>query len=158
MADINALYCSLLAADEARDAPAVTAVAWQMYGQLATTAADLGALRARFRVYAAAPQASGMRWSASRRGQTAADLPCTDDPELFFAESPDDAEAAKALCRGCPARAACLAGALERREPWGVWGGEFFLRGAIMLRKRPRGTPAQDGRGCLATSERPENQ
>src|SRR5215470_16696606 len=100
MADIDALYCSLLAADEARDAPALAAVAWQMYGQLATTAADLGALRARFRVYAAAPQASGMRWSASRRAQTAADLPCTDDPELFFAESPDDVERAKALCRG----------------------------------------------------------
>jgi hypothetical protein len=54
MADINALYSSMLAADEARDATALTAVAWQMYGELATTAADLSALRARFRVYAAA--------------------------------------------------------------------------------------------------------
>ena len=69
------------------------------------------------------------------------DLPCTDDPELFFAESPDDVETAKALCRECPARAACLAGALKRREPWGVWGGELFLRGAIVPRKRPRGRP-----------------
>ena len=68
-------------------------------------------------------------------------LPCTDDPELFFAESPDDVEAAKGLCRECPARAACLAGAQERREPWGVWGGELFLRGAIVPRKRPRGRP-----------------
>src|SRR5262245_21074812 len=42
MADINALYDSLLAADEARDAATLAAVAWQMYGQLATTAADLG--------------------------------------------------------------------------------------------------------------------
>jgi len=141
MADINALYCSLLAADEAHDAAALTAVAWQMYGQLATTAADLGALRARFWVYAAVPQASGMRWSASRRARTGADLPCTDDPELFFAESPDEVETAKALCDGCQARAACLAGALERREPWGVWGGELFLRGMIMPRKRPRGRP-----------------
>lgn len=69
------------------------------------------------------------------------DLPCTADPELFFAESPHDVEAAKALCRECPARAACLAGALQRREPWGVWGGELFLRGAIVPRKRPRGRP-----------------
>jgi len=69
------------------------------------------------------------------------DLPCTDDPELFFAESPDDVETAKALCRECPARAACLAGALKRQEPWGVWGGELFLRGAIVPRKRPRGRP-----------------
>jgi hypothetical protein len=36
-----------------------------MYGQLATTAADLGALRARFRVYAAAPH-EGRRRLAPR--------------------------------------------------------------------------------------------
>ena len=70
MADINALYASLLAADEAGDAAALAAVAWQMYGQLATTAADLGALRARFRVYAAAPHASGRRRSALRGAET----------------------------------------------------------------------------------------
>jgi hypothetical protein len=69
MADINALYASLLAADEARDAAALTAVAWQMYAELATTAADLGALRARFRVYAASPHASGRR-PTPRRAQT----------------------------------------------------------------------------------------
>jgi WhiB family redox-sensing transcriptional regulator len=68
-------------------------------------------------------------------------VPCADDPELFFAESPGDVERAKALCRECPARAACLAGALKRREPWGVWGGELFLRGAIVRHKRPRGRP-----------------
>ena len=71
-------------------------------------------------------------------------LPCTDDPDLFFAESPEDVECAKVLCRGCPARMACLAGALERREPWGVWGGELFLRGEIVPRKRPRGRPRKD--------------
>ena len=69
------------------------------------------------------------------------DLPCGDDPELFFAESPEDVENAKSLCRGCPARIACLAGAVERREPWGVWGGQLFLRGEIVPRKRPRGRP-----------------
>ena len=66
MADIDALYGSLLAADEARDAAAPAAVAWQMYGRLATTAAELGALRARFRVYAASQQASGGRRPAPR--------------------------------------------------------------------------------------------
>jgi WhiB family transcriptional regulator, redox-sensing transcriptional regulator len=71
-------------------------------------------------------------------------LPCTDDPDLFFAESPEDVECAKDLCRSCPARMACLAGALERREPWGVWGGELFLRGEIVPRKRPRGRPRKD--------------
>jgi WhiB family transcriptional regulator, redox-sensing transcriptional regulator len=71
-------------------------------------------------------------------------LPCTDDPDLFFAESPQDVESAKVLCRPCPARMACLAGAAERREPWGVWGGELFLRGEIVPRKRPRGRPRKD--------------
>jgi len=69
------------------------------------------------------------------------DLPCTEDPELFFAESPQDVELAKAMCRECRARIACLTGALERREPWGVWGGELLMRGAIVPRKRPRGRP-----------------
>jgi WhiB family redox-sensing transcriptional regulator len=68
-------------------------------------------------------------------------LPCSADPELFFAESPEDVEYAKALCRTCPGRLACLSGAIERNEPWGVWGGELFLRGEIVPRKRPRGRP-----------------
>src|ERR1700732_4529687 len=72
------------------------------------------------------------------------DLPCTEDPELFFAESPQDVEQAKAMCRECRARLACLAGALERGEPWGVWGGELLMRGAIVPCKRPRGRPRKD--------------
>ncbi len=69
-------------------------------------------------------------------------LPCrVNDPELFFAETPQDVEFAKALCGGCPVRVSCLAGALARREPWGVWGGELFLQGAVIPRKRPRGRP-----------------
>ena len=70
-------------------------------------------------------------------------LPCTEDPELFFAESPQDVEQAKAMCRGCRARLACLrrAGA---REPWGVWGGELLMSGTIVPRKRPRGRPRKD--------------
>jgi WhiB family redox-sensing transcriptional regulator len=72
-------------------------------------------------------------------------LPCRlADPELFFAESPADVEEAKALCRDCPLQAECLAGALERREPWGVWGGELFVQGVIVARKRPRGRPRKD--------------
>ena len=72
------------------------------------------------------------------------DLPCTEDAELFFAEAPADVEAAKALCQGCRIRAACLEGALERREPWGVWGGELLLRGTVVPRKRPRGRPRKE--------------
>jgi WhiB family transcriptional regulator, redox-sensing transcriptional regulator len=72
-------------------------------------------------------------------------LPCRlADPELFFAESPADVEAAKALCAPCPVREACLAGALERREPWGVWGGQLFVQGVVVARKRPRGRPRKN--------------
>jgi WhiB family transcriptional regulator, redox-sensing transcriptional regulator len=70
-----------------------------------------------------------------------ADLPCRHDPELFFAEAPADVQLAKELCGLCPARQACLAGALERGEPFGVWGGELFLRGVVIAEKRPRGRP-----------------
>jgi len=73
------------------------------------------------------------------------ELPCLRfDPELFFAETPADVEEAKALCLDCPIRLQCLAGALDRREPWGVWGGELFLQGAVIPRKRPRGRPRKD--------------
>jgi WhiB family redox-sensing transcriptional regulator len=72
-------------------------------------------------------------------------LPCRlQDPELFFAESPADVERAKALCQDCPVRDLCLAGALERREPWGVWGGQLFIGGVVVARKRPRGRPRKD--------------
>jgi len=73
-----------------------------------------------------------------------AELPCKEDPELFFAESPDDVEFAKSLCQSCAVRTACLAGAMARAEPWGVWGGELFLRGEVVPRKRPRGRPRKD--------------
>ena len=73
------------------------------------------------------------------------DTPCRSyDPELWFAESPEDVASAQALCGDCALRAACLAGALERREPWGVWGGELFLQGVVIPRKRPRGRPRKN--------------
>ena len=69
-------------------------------------------------------------------------LPCRiNDPELLFAERPADLEHAKSLCVQCPLRAACLAGAQDRGEPWGVWGGELFEHGVVIPRKRPRGRP-----------------
>ena len=72
-------------------------------------------------------------------------LPCwTEDPDLFFAESPADVETAKALCVSCPLRDRCLAEALARREPWGVWGGELVMQGVVVPRKRPRGRPRKN--------------
>ena len=69
-------------------------------------------------------------------------LPCRrENPELWFSEQPVSLELAKAHCRPCPIRRLCLAGAVERREPHGVWGGEIFAHGRIITEKRPRGRP-----------------
>lgn len=73
------------------------------------------------------------------------DLPCRQHPaDLWFAELPEEVEAAKALCADCPIRAMCLEQALERREPWGVWGGQLVLQGVVVPRKRPRGRPRKN--------------
>ena len=72
------------------------------------------------------------------------ELPCrSDDADLWFAEAPKELERAKTLCTACPIKAECLAGAIQRGEPWGVWGGEIFERGTVIPRKRPRGRPSK---------------
>ncbi|BDB40967.1 MULTISPECIES: WhiB family transcriptional regulator [Mycobacterium] len=77
--------------------------------------------------------------------QTRPVLPChANDPDLWFAETPADLERAKTLCTDCPVRRQCLTAALDRAEPWGVWGGEIFERGSIVSRKRPRGRPRKE--------------
>ncbi len=49
------------------------------------------------------------------------------EPELFFpvsAAGPAVPQvAAKAVCRGCPVRAACLHYAMEPAQDHGIWGG-----------------------------------
>jgi WhiB family redox-sensing transcriptional regulator len=71
--------------------------------------------------------------------------PChVNDAELWFAESPADVEFAKSLCQTCPVQRSCLEGALDRAEPWGVWGGQLFVQGVVVPRKRPRGRPRKD--------------
>jgi WhiB family transcriptional regulator, redox-sensing transcriptional regulator len=60
---------------------------------------------------------------------------------LFFSEELQDIARAKAICAKCPVIAECLEGALERREPWGVWGGQLFLNGKVLASKRRRGRP-----------------
>jgi WhiB family redox-sensing transcriptional regulator len=52
-----------------------------------------------------------------------------------------DLEQAKMHCRHCPVRGFCLSGAVERHEPYGVWGGEIFHHGAITAHKKARGRP-----------------
>lgn len=73
-------------------------------------------------------------------------LACQDpqNRDLWFAERGDDVERAKSLCVGCPLQATCLEGAVERSEPWGVWGGQVFVDGRVVPRKRGRGRPRKD--------------
>jgi WhiB family transcriptional regulator, redox-sensing transcriptional regulator len=69
-------------------------------------------------------------------------LPCQrEDPALWFSTIPAELNLAKAYCRGCRNRHSCLAGARERGEPAGVWGGEIFEQGRIIANKRPPGRP-----------------
>lgn len=60
---------------------------------------------------------------------------------LFFSDHVADIARAKAMCGLCPLQATCLADALEREEPWGVWGGELLSGGRVIANKRPCGRP-----------------
>jgi len=80
--------------------------------------------------------------------------PCrTNDPELWFAQDLPTVQRAQALCRVCPLAQECLAGAIARREPWGVWGGEVFEQGEVVARKRRPGRPRKDADVTRATAE-----
>ncbi len=68
--------------------------------------------------------------------------PCqSTSPDLWFAERASELALAQELCGTCPLRRECLAGAIERSEPWGVWGGRILLDGVIIAVKRGRGRP-----------------
>jgi WhiB family redox-sensing transcriptional regulator len=75
-------------------------------------------------------------WADARCNDGAASL-----AGLFFSEELQDIARAKVICGLCPAIEPCLEGALSRREPWGVWGGQLFLNGKILASKRRRGRP-----------------
>ena len=74
-----------------------------------------------------------------------ADARCNDGAAtmigLFFSEELQDIARAKDICAVCPVLSQCLEGAITRREPWGVWGGQLFLNGRILEGKRRRGRP-----------------
>jgi WhiB family redox-sensing transcriptional regulator len=72
---------------------------------------------------------------------------------LFFSDDLIDIARAKAICRKCALTASCLSEALEREEPWGVWGGELLLSGRIVTSKRPCGRPPKHPRPELIVDE-----
>lgn len=86
-----------------------------------------------------ADEEAGADWSLARCKDGAATMVA-----LFFSEQIDDIARAKQICTLCPIVGACLDGALARREPWGVWGGQLFLNGKILAQKRKRGRPPKN--------------
>ncbi|MEZ5216122.1 MAG: WhiB family transcriptional regulator [Ilumatobacteraceae bacterium] len=88
-----------------------------------------------------------------------ADARCRDGygtlTHLFFSDDVITIARAKAICAKCTLRAACIEGALEREEPWGVWGGELIENGRIVVHKRPRGRPPKHPRPPLVVDEVP---
>lgn len=72
---------------------------------------------------------------------------------LFFSDEPIAIARAKAICGKCPLSVACLEGAVERVEPWGVWGGELIETGRIVVNKRPRGRPPKHPRPLVVINE-----
>lgn len=74
---------------------------------------------------------------------------------LFFSEELIDIARAKAICSKCTVTAQCLGEALERAEPWGVWGGELLANGRIVVNKRSRGRPPKRPRPELVVDEVP---
>jgi WhiB family redox-sensing transcriptional regulator len=72
---------------------------------------------------------------------------------LFFSDDLIDIGRAKAICAKCPLAESCLDGALERQEPWGVWGGQLIENGRIIRDKRPCGRPPRTPRPALVIDE-----
>lgn len=64
----------------------------------------------------------------------------------FFSEELTDIATAKRICADCTVMAECLEGALERHEPYGVWGGQLFEQGKVLTIKRRRGRPPKVAR------------
>ncbi|WP_063752622.1 WhiB family transcriptional regulator [Streptomyces sp. NRRL S-350] len=58
-------------------------------------------------------------------------------PDLFFGDTAADIQEAKAECSVCPVSLRCLAGALERGERHGVWGGMSEPERRALVKRRP---------------------
>ena len=72
---------------------------------------------------------------------------------LFFSDHVLDIARAKAICAKCALAEPCLSDAIERDEPWGVWGGELLSGGRIVAIKRPGGRPPKIPRPPVIVDE-----
>ena len=67
------------------------------------------------------------------------------DPDLWHSDNGNraGAEAAKAICMRCPARARCLQWALDANEEYGVWGGTTPAERAALRRASKQAAAAK---------------
>lgn len=78
--------------------------------------------------------------------------PCQSDPELWVSDTAAFRHEAMKLCRDCPIIAECLAGAIERREKFAVFGGRDFSH-ATTRPKLPTPPPKPIAHGTLGGYE-----
>src|SRR4028118_796544 len=80
----------------------------------------------------------------------------TTDPDSLFVQGAAQ-NRAKAVCQGCPVRAACRSDALDNRGEFGVWGGMTERERRALLRRRPNVTswrrPLETARGAFQQGE-----
>jgi WhiB family redox-sensing transcriptional regulator len=60
------------------------------------------------------------------------------DPGIFYPDTDEEADEAKAVCAECGVRVACLEHALTIREKQGVWGGATERERRRIIRQRRR--------------------
>jgi WhiB family transcriptional regulator, redox-sensing transcriptional regulator len=60
------------------------------------------------------------------------------DPEIFYPATDEEADIAKAICKVCAIRQACLEHALGSRERDGIWGGATEKERRRIIRQRRR--------------------
>lgn len=72
---------------------------------------------------------------------------------LFFSDHVLDIARAKAICARCALTESCLSDAIDREEPWGVWGGQLLSGGRIVANKRPGGRPPKRPRPPVIVDE-----
>ncbi|MEQ8439072.1 MAG: WhiB family transcriptional regulator [Ilumatobacter fluminis] len=108
----------------------------------------------------------GVSWAHTDDEASTADEPqlssyprCSDGngtlTHLFFSDDEFDIARAKAICGKCGLAESCLTSALERAEPYGVWGGSLVIDGVIVEVKRGRGRPPKHPRPPLVVDEVP---
>lgn len=74
---------------------------------------------------------------------------------LFFSDDEFDIARAKAICGKCGLAPSCLSDAIDRVEPYGVWGGHLVVEGVVVAVKRGRGRPPKIPRPVLVVDEVP---